>query len=247
MSLYSIGDLHLHFQSELKAKSQIHDRVWKDHEQKFLKNCSRLLNDDDTLVLAGDHSWGKTLAECEKDLDYIKSLPGRKVLLRGNHDMFWDAKKTEKLNSLYAGDLFFLQDNFCSYMDYALVGTKGYTFEGPFYLDAYRQITGWDMEEEEHSKKLVEREAIRLRKSFEAARQAGYRKYIMFLHYPPTNILEKSSPFTEIAEEYGAQQVVYAHCHGRSRYYDSILGDHNGIKYSLVSGDFLKWKPAKIL
>jgi predicted phosphohydrolase len=69
----------------------------------------------------------------------------------------------------------------------------------------------------------------------------------MFLHYPPTSILEDESLFTAMAEEYGAEQVIYAHSHGESRFYDSILGEKNGIRYSLVSGDYLKWKPMKVL
>ena len=69
----------------------------------------------------------------------------------------------------------------------------------------------------------------------------------MFLHYPPTNILEERSAFTDMAEEYGAEQVIYAHCHGETRFHDSILGLKNGIRYSLVSGDYLRWQPLKIL
>ena len=87
----------------------------------------------------------------------------------------------------------------------------------------------------------------RLQKSFEAARTAGYRKYLMFLHYPPTNILEDESPFTKIAEEYGAEQVIYAHCHGRSRFHDSLEGTVRGVEYRLVSGDYLLWRPERIL
>ena len=94
---------------------------------------------------------------------------------------------------------------------------------------------------------MVARELVRLRKSFELAKADGFRKFIMFLHYPPTNILEKRSGFTEMAEEYGAEQVIYAHCHGDSRFYDSIHGEYRGRTYRLVSGDFLRWKPAKIL
>ena len=109
MSLYAIGDLHLHFQSPLKAPGQLKDRVWKNHEALFRNNCASLLRGNDTLVLVGDHSWGRKLAECEKDLQYIMDLPGRKVLLRGNHDMFWDVKKTEALNKQFDGKLFFLQ------------------------------------------------------------------------------------------------------------------------------------------
>ena len=69
----------------------------------------------------------------------------------------------------------------------------------------------------------------------------------MFLHYPPTNILEKDSVFTKMAEEYRVEQVIYAHCHGESRFFDSIMGTYNGVHYSLVSGDFLKWKPKLVL
>lgn len=247
MALYAIGDLHLHFQTKVKAKNQIKDRAWKNHEEKFRKNCEELIHPEDTLVLVGDHSWGHNLSECEQDLQYIIDLPGRKILLRGNHDMFWDAKKTPLLNQLYSGRLEFLQDNFFNYRDYALVGTKGHCFEGPFYLNRRGQIIGWDEKQEEHSKKLVKREIERLRISLEAARKAGFRKTILFLHYPPTNILEDDSPFTRMAEEYGAEQVIYAHSHGEVRFYDSIQGKKNGIRYSLVSGDYLKWKPIKVL
>ena len=247
MSLYAIGDLHLHYQSVLKAPNQLHDRVWKKHEEKFLKNCRKTITDEDTLVLVGDHSWGRNLTECEQDFQYMIDLPGRKILTRGNHDMFWDVKKTGQLNEIYQPRLTFLQDSYETYRDYALVGTKGFTFEGPFYLDRWGRIVDWDEDAQAHAKKLVERELERLRKSFELAKADGYRKFIMFLHYPPTSILEEKSGFTEMAREYGAEQVIYAHCHGESRFYDSIHGDFQGITYSLVSGDFRKWHPLKVL
>ena len=247
MSLFAIGDLHLHYQSVLKAPGQLHGRIWKNHEEVFRKNCAKLISEEDTLVLAGDHSWGKNLAECEMDLQYIYDLPGRKILTRGNHDMFWDVKKTGQLNRLYQPRLTFLQDSYECYRDYAIVGTKGYTFEGPFYLDRRGRIMGWDEEEEQHAKKLVDRELQRLRKSFDLAKADGYRRFIMFLHYPPTNILEKRSGFTDMAEEYGAEQVIYAHCHGESRFHDSIQGEYRGRIYRLVSGDYVRWMPLKIL
>lgn len=100
------------------------------------------------------------MEECQADLDFIMALPGKKILLRGNHDMFWDVKKTEKLNEMFKGKL------------------------------------------------------ERLRCSFEAAKAVGYEKFIMFLHYPPTSIGEMESPFTLMAQEYGAEKVIYLHCHG---------------------------------
>ena len=247
MSLYAIGDLHLHFQSELKAPAQMTEGIWKDHESRFLENCRKTVGEADTLVLVGDHSWGRKLSECEKDLDYIAALPGRKILLRGNHDMFWDAKKTQRLNEMYQGRLEFLQGNYYAYGNYALVGTKGYCFEGPFYVNRQGRIIGWDKDAQAKAQKLVERELDRLEDSFLAARADGFRHFIMFLHYPPTSILEKESGFTKMAEKFGAEQVIYAHCHGERHFHDSIRGAHKGITYSLVSGDCLKWRPMKVL
>ena len=102
-------------------------------------------------MITGDHSWGRDLAECQADLDFIMALPGRKILLRGNHDMFWDAKKTEDLNEMFRGKLEFLQNNFYTYEDYALVGTKGYCYEGKdsyepvsyTHLDVYKRQDLW--------------------------------------------------------------------------------------------------------
>ena len=245
MALYALGDLHLSFQADKPMDG--FGLVWKNHEKKIEQYVCETVRPEDTLVLTGDHSWGRKLEQCREDLAFIERLPGQKILLRGNHDMFWDVKKTARLNEEYAGCLFFLQNNFAVYGEYALVGTKGYTFEGPFYLDRRGRILGWDQEKENQAKKLVEREMERLEKSFRQAREAGFRKFIMFLHYPPTNILEEDSPFTKLAEEYGAEAVVYSHCHGESRFGDSIRGNHHGIRYLLVSGDYVDFRPVLVL
>ena len=91
MSLYALGDLHLSFQAD-KSMDKF-GRVWKNHERKIEKYVNKIVKPEDTLVLTGDHSWGRKLAECEEDLAFIEQLPGQKILLRGNHDMFWDAKR----------------------------------------------------------------------------------------------------------------------------------------------------------
>lgn len=231
MSLYAIGDLHLSF--AVNRPMDVFGREWKNHVKKIDKYCRKYVAEDDTLVITGDHSWGRNLNECMPDLQFIEALPGRKILLRGNHDMFWDAKKTARLNEQFAGRLKFLQGNYDAYEDFALVGTKGYCYEGK--------------DTPEHFLKIRDREIARLRDSFEQARAAGYRKYLMFLHYPPTSIGEEESPFTQMAEEYGADKVVYSHCHGIDRFDDSFKGLVNGVEYLLVSGDYLGFKPRKVL
>lgn len=245
MALYAMGDFHLSF--AVNKPMDVFGREWKNHVRKIEKYWKKYVKETDTAVITGDHSWGRNLEECREDLEFIAALPGRKILLRGNHDMFWDAKKTNRLNEEYNGRLFFLQNNFAVYKDHALVGTKGYTFEGPFYLDRRGRVIGWDEEREAQAKKLVAREMERLRESFRVAEEAGYRKFVMFLHYPPTNILEETSPFTEIAEEYGVDMVVYSHCHGERRFEDSIRGMFHGVNYMLVSGDYLNFQPALVM
>lgn len=245
MALYALGDMHLSFSAN-KPMTPF-GKVWRKHEEKIVKHCNKLILPTDTFVITGDHSWGKKLADAREDLAFIAALPGEKILLRGNHDMFWDARKTAALNEEFEPGLHFLQNNFYTYKDYALVGSKGYTFEGPFLIDRMGRVVDWREEDEQQAKKLVEREAERLKTSFEAAKAAGFRKFIMFLHYPPTNILERDSVFTRMAEEYGAEHVVYSHCHGESRFGDSIRGEYHGIMYHLVSGDYLNFKPEKIL
>ena len=231
MALYALGDLHLSFGTD--KPMDMFGRAWHGHAEKIRQNCARIVRPEDTLVLVGDHSWGRDLEECMPDFDFIRALPGRKVLIRGNHDCFWNAKKTAALNERFAGELFFLQNNYYPYGEYALVGTKGYTWEGK--------------DSREHAEMLVERELVRLGASFDAAEADGFSRFIMFLHFPPTNILERNSGFTRMAEKRGAEQVVYAHCHGEERFGDSLHGRHHGVRYHLVSGDFLHFMPKKIL
>ena len=231
MALWAIGDFHLNFSTD--KPMEIFDSVWKNHEKKIEKSFRKMVKPDDTVVITGDHSWGRNLEECARDLEFIEGLPGRKILLRGNHDMFWDAKKTVRLNEQFQGRLAFLQNNYYTYKNYALVGTKGYCYEGKDSI--------------EHFLKIRDRELERLRLSFETAKTDGYTKFIMFLHYPPTTIGEQESPFTLMAEKYKAEQVIYSHCHGRARFDDSFKGYVNGIEYKLVSGDYLKFKPERIL
>ena len=192
-----------HLSFAVNKPMDVFGREWKNHVRKIEKYWKKYVKETDTAVITGDHSWGRNL------------------------------EKTRKLNSLYEGRLSFLQNNFYTYEDYALVGTKGYCYEGK---DTY-----------EHFEKIRDRELARLQESFEAAASAGCRKFLMFLHYPPTSIGETESGFTRMARKYGAEQVVYSHCHGKARYDDSFHGEVGGIIYHLVSSDYLRFRPERIL
>lgn len=243
MALYAIGDIHLTFNSS--KDMSVYGDIWKEHEERFYKNYMEVIGPEDTVVFTGDHTWGGHLSTCRPDIEWICNLPGRKILLRGNHDIFWQVKRTKRLNEEYRDRLFFLQDNYAVYGDYALVGSKGYCYEP------------WDNNENalEHAERRYMKEERRVRKSLELASEAGYSRFIMFLHYPPTEIVSSGnqyggnpkSCFTQLAEEYGVRMVVYSHLHGDARFYDSLMGMHDGIEYQLVSGDYLGFMPKKIM
>ena len=103
MALYAIGDLHLSF--SVNKPMDVFGPQWKNHVSRIRENWLSEISPEDTVVVTGDHSWGRNLEEARADLEFIAALPGRKILLRGNHDMFWDAKKTGKLNQEFQGRL----------------------------------------------------------------------------------------------------------------------------------------------
>ena len=165
MSLYAIGDLHLGFQSD--KSMEVFGEEWTNHSDKIKRNWMDTVKENDTVVVTGDHSWGKKLEDSMKDLEFIAALPGRKILLRGNHDRFWNkTNKTEKLNELFADKLFFLQDNFYEYTDekggkkYALIGSKGFSTDNYCFLAA------------DKIEKRFDNECKRMTKSYEAAKKA---------------------------------------------------------------------------
>ncbi len=231
MDIYVISDLHLGF-----GCGKTMDRFgpgWERHAEKIRDGCARI-TDDDILVIPGDVSWGNNMSSAEPDLEWIiGNLSGRKVLIRGNHDRFWAASHTEALNERFSeSGLFFLHKNFYPAGEYAVVGTKGYLPESG--------------ETIEQARKLYGKETERLTASFEAAREAGYDRFLCFMHYPPTMPGEARSVFTDIVEQYGAEVYCYGHLHGEEYYHESLIGERGGVKYMLVSSDYLGFTPIKI-
>lgn len=231
MSLFAMSDLHL---SHYKEKPMdIFDKVWENHTEKILKNWNEIISDNDTVIVNGDLSWGMKMDEVKPDLDFISSLNGYKIFIPGNHDYFWNS--TSKLNTLY-NNMYFLKNNFISYKDYAICGTRGWICPG-------------DTRYTEHDNKIYLREVGRLKLSLDEAVKMGYigDNIIVAMHFPPTNDSCENSLFIELFKNYNIKRVIYGHLHGANKYNNSLLGDVNGINYSLVSADYLKFKPIKIL
>lgn len=229
MSLYTISDLHLGFNVE-KPMDVFGDK-WKNHAFKIKNNWINKIKETDTILIAGDISWSLRENDSRYDLDFINDLPGKKIISKGNHDYWWGS--INKLNSLYENTKF-LQNNFYTYEDYAICGTRGWMCPGS------DKFTSKDQ-------KIYSREQIRLKLSLDAAKKEGYEKIIVMLHYPPVNEKFEDSAFTEILKEYNVQKVIYGHLHGavlKGKLYEGLI---DGIEYILTSADYINFDPIKIL
>jgi predicted phosphohydrolase len=228
MALYAISDLHLAL--SVDKPMDVFGDNWYKHDEKIKNNWMDIVSDEDTVLIGGDISWSINMEEGLKELQWIHELPGRKIIIKGNHDYWWGS--ISKLNNLY-DNISFIQNNFFNYEDYAICGTRGWTCPGG---DKY---TAKD-------EKIYKRELIRLKLSLDSAKKMGYNKYICMIHYPPTNEKFEGSGFTEILEEYKVEKVIYGHLHGNSL--NRVLnGCRNGVEYIMTSSDYLDFKPIKIL
>ena len=229
MNIYAIGDLHL--SGGVDKPMDIFGDNWQDHGKQIEDNWRRLVGEEDIVLVAGDISWAMTLDEARIDLDFIHSLPGQKILIKGNHDYWWHS--ISQLNDLY-DDMYFLQNTSYKIGDYVICGSRGWNCPG-------------DGEIDEHNLKIYKREAKRLELSLDHAVSQGCRNIIVMMHYPPTNDKKEPSEFTSLFEKYPVTNVVYGHLHGEEFFNNSLRGRHDNIEYTLVSADALGFKPYKVI
>ena len=228
MALYAISDLHLAFNVD-KPRDIFGDR-WLNHDEKIKKNWEEKVTEEDTVLIAGDISWSMRAEDSKYDLDWIDSLPGKKIISKGNHDYWWQG--IGKLNKMYENTKF-IQNNFYNYEDYAICGTRGWISPDS------DKFTG-------HDRKIYDRELIRLRLSLDMAKKEGYSKFIVMIHYPPTNENYEETEFTKVFKEYGVEKVVYGHLHGPANF--KIKNQTvDGIEYINTSCDFINFDHVKLL
>lgn len=235
MSIYTIGDLHLSFH-ENKPMS-VFGENWKGHEEKIKRDWIEKVKEKDLVVLPGDFSWSTYLKDTYEDFCYLNSLPGQKLLLKGNHDYWWTTltsmRKFLKENNFKNID--FIYNTAYEFDNYIIAGTRG-----------------WGQNEEGEDKKLLKREVARLELSLKEAiklKEGKEKEIIVFLHYPPItrNNLTKNeiSEFIKTMKKYEINRCYYGHLHSTS-IKEAVEGQHYGIKFTLVSADGLDFKLLKI-
>lgn len=227
MALYAIGDLHLSLGTD--KPMDVFGPKWSNYVERIRENFSAL-HEDDIIVLAGDISWGMSLEQSLPDFQFIDALPGKKILLKGNHDYWWEtvSKMTRFFEAEGLENFEFLHNNCLCYGDVALCGTRGWFL---------------DVEKGPHNEKMLRREVMRLEASLKAA---GEREKICFLHYPPLYQGYHCQEITALLTQYQVPRCYYGHLHGRSTR-AAFEGDYQGTAFALVSADHLHFMPKKIL
>ena len=223
MALFAIADPHLSFSVN---KPMDVFSGWNDYVARLEKNWRALVSEDDTVVVAGDVSWGMTLEEAKADFAFLDSLPGKKLIFKGNHDYWWTTRRQI--------DTFFEQNGFSTlrvvHNDAVAVETV-----------AVCGSRGWFFDAGEADKKVILREAGRVRTSIKAAKATGLEP-VVFLHYPPVFGDQTCDEIWQVLKDEGVSRVYYGHVHGAGIRH-AVTGEVEGIALSLISCDGLQFTP----
>lgn len=224
MTLYAIGDVHLSLGCD---KPMDIFSGWDNYVTRLEQNWRGKITDRDVVLLCGDSSWGMSLEEALADFRFLDRLPGRKLLLKGNHDYWWSTRS--KMERFFAenglSSLEILHNNCVPFGRYGICGTRGWIFE----------------KGEPQDIKVLAREAGRLETSLCECKQRGLEP-IAFLHYPPVYLMERSEPILEMLAKYQVRRCYYGHLHGASTR-QAVNGPWNGLELTLISSDYLCFDP----
>ena len=224
MSIFTIADTHLSLSDD---KPMDIFGGWQDYVTRLETNWKSLVTDEDTVVIPGDISWAMSLEGALEDFRLIHNLPGKKIILKGNHDYWWNTKRkmdawleNEKLDTISI-----LHNNAFKVGDYVICGTRGWFYDA----------------EKSADMKVLLREASRLDMSIEEGKKLG-ENLIVFLHYPPVMQIGKCQEIFDVLKKHDIKRCYYGHLHGESTRH-SVNETVDGIKFSLISADFLGFCP----
>ena len=228
MALYAIGDLHLCLGAP--KPMDIFGGAWVGYMDKLKEGLS-VIGPEDTTVLLGDLSWALDLSNARADFAWINENPGKKIILKGNHDYWWctQAKFTKFCRENGFENLLLLNNNCYEYEDWAICGTRGWFFE--------EERSGG------HDEKVFRRELLRLEASLKAA---GEKNKLVFLHYPPRYKGYECPEILELLQQYGVRKCFYGHLHGGSHRL-AMEGVWDSVDFRLVAADYIGFRPFRVI
>ena len=227
MAIYAIGDLHL---SVAAKKPMDIFSGWDNHAKKLAENWNNKIQPGDTVILAGDTSWGMSLLQAVPDFRLIDKLPGKKIILKGNHDYWWTSltKMNQALEKYELGSISFLHNNSFFVEGVHICGSRGWIFENG----------------QPEDEKIIRREGLRIEASLKSRGEVE-GETMLFLHYPPIYAGQTLEPYLRLMQKYGVSRCFYGHIHGNGHKY-AAQGNIMGIEFSMVSSDYLAFEPLLI-
>ncbi|MCR4622753.1 MAG: metallophosphoesterase [Clostridiales bacterium] len=228
MTVYAISDLHLPGRGG--KQMDVFGEKWEDHFDRIAQDWVSRVEETDVVLLPGDLSWAMKLEDALEDIEKIASLPGRKVLLRGNHDYWWTG--IGRVRDALKPGMYALQNDAVSIDGLIFCGTRGWK----------SREEGWA----EGDEKIYLREIKRLELSIQNARRLGDGTKICLMHYPPISAAQQDTPFTQLIEEGGISAVVYGHLHGPALK-GAFRGEYNGVRYIQASCDGTGFKLENVM
>jgi hypothetical protein len=226
MSIYAISDLHLSLGHP--KPMDIFGEIWRDHARHIAVNWDNVVSPDDTVLVCGDHSWAMKFEQAAPDLEYIGVRPGRKIIIRGNHDYWWRREATNRIQAQIDPSITLMQGTAVVVENTGITGTRGWRVE-------------LDEDADAGDSRVMKRELSYLERGLNAIPADVERKIVM-LHYPPFNADLEPNDFADLLQAHGVDILVYGHIH--TGYY--LEGNVNGVEYRLVSVDHTDFTPVRI-
>ena len=237
MSLYTIADLHLSTFDKTNKSMEVFGKSWADYMTRIENNWRHLITDEDTVIIPGDVSWALSLDEAESDLKVLDSLPGKKILGKGNHDFWWSTMSKHKafFDKIGIESISFLFNNAHEVDNFIVAGTRGW----------YNDEDAANAPDNTDFVKLTNRENLRLRTSLAEAKKlqeaSPDKEIIVFMHFPPFWNGKASDGLIELLKEYDVKRVYFGHIHGN--YTVEPHFNYEGIEMHIISADYLKFVP----
>lgn len=231
MKVFAISDLHLSVNNP--KPMDIFGPVWDGYLDKIFSDWKELVGEDDIVLMAGDFSWAMKLEDAVEDFKLLESLPGKKVIIKGNHDYWW--KSISAVRNVLPQGFYALQNDAIKFGDIVICGTRGW------------QTPEKNMVQSPEDEKIYKREVLRLGMSLDEAEKLRIEgdKLICMMHYPPFNFSRADSDFSLLIEKYNVDSVVFGHIHGYKNI--QVQFEKNNIKYFLTSCDMVKNNIVRIL
>lgn len=230
MAIYALADLHLSFGTD--KPMDVFGEKWENYTQKIQDNWQRIVSDDDLVIIPGDVSWATYIEDAYEDFKFINNLPGKKVIIKGNHDYWWTTlkKMEEFLGNNHFDSIKILNNTAIAFENAAICGTRG-----------------WSVQEnnDEFDEKIIDRERKRLILTLEEGVKLKKERLIVGIHYPPFDRHGEENGFLEIMRNYNVDLCVYGHLHSYA-HKNAVEGDIDGISLKLVAADFVDFMPVLV-